>query len=62
MRARAWLPSDYYIPKAIIVFMAGEYRDAISRVDDLIATVHINSICYVVQARAHALPRGECHH
>ncbi|KAF8123182.1 hypothetical protein EV363DRAFT_1587463 [Boletus edulis] len=38
--------------KAIIVFMAGEHRDAISRVDDLIATVHFNSICYAVQARA----------
>ncbi|KAF8546186.1 WD40 repeat-like protein, partial [Imleria badia] len=36
--------------KAIIVFIAGEHRDAISRVDDLIATVHLNSICYVVQA------------
>ncbi|KAF8554675.1 hypothetical protein OG21DRAFT_1508679 [Imleria badia] len=36
--------------KAIVMFMAGEHRDAISRVDDLIATVHLNSICYVVQA------------
>jgi hypothetical protein len=42
--------------------MAGEHRDAISRVDDLIDTVHFNSICYVVQARAHALPRDEYHH
>ena len=41
--------------------MAGEHRDAISRVDDLIATVHYNSICYVVQARARALPRDEYH-
>ena len=41
--------------------MAGERRDAISRVDDLIATVHYNSICYVVQARARALPRDEYH-
>ena len=31
--------------------MAGDYDDAISRVDDLIATLHLNSICYVVQAR-----------
>ena len=33
------------------MFMAGEHRDAISRVDDLNAAVHFNSICYVVQAR-----------
>ena len=38
--------------QAIIMFMAGEERDAISRVDDLIATVHLNSMCYVVQACA----------
>ena len=30
--------------------MAGEHDDAISRVDDLIDTVHFNSVCYVVQA------------
>ncbi|KAF8552355.1 hypothetical protein OG21DRAFT_1511593 [Imleria badia] len=36
--------------KAIIVFMAGEHDDAISRLDDLIDTVHFNSICHVVQA------------
>ena len=42
--------------------MAGEHRDAILRVDDLIATVPFNSFCYVVQARALALPRGEYHH
>ncbi|KAF8548919.1 WD40 repeat-like protein, partial [Imleria badia] len=41
--------------KAIIMFMAGEQRDAISRVDDLIATVHLNSICYVVQAYMYLL-------
>ncbi|KAF8546581.1 hypothetical protein OG21DRAFT_1102783 [Imleria badia] len=41
--------------KAIIVFMAGEHRDAISRVDDLIATVHLNSICYIVQAYMYLL-------
>ena len=44
------------------MFMAGEHRDAISRIDDLAATVHFNSICYVVQARTHAAPRGEYHH
>ena len=32
--------------------MAGEHDDALARVGDLIATVHLNSICYVVQARA----------
>ena len=42
--------------------MAGEHYDAISRIDDLIATVPFNSICHVVQARAHVLPRGEYHH
>ncbi|KAF8555025.1 TPR-like protein [Imleria badia] len=41
--------------KAIIVFMAGEHRNAISRVDDLIDTVHLNSICYVVQASMYLL-------
>ncbi|KAF8417750.1 hypothetical protein L210DRAFT_3580341, partial [Boletus edulis BED1] len=41
--------------KAIIVFMAGEHPDAISRVDDLIATVSFNSICYVVQAYMYLL-------
>ena len=44
------LPSN--TPQAIIVFMAGEHRDAISRVDDIIDTVHLNSICYVVQVCA----------
>ncbi|KAF8554674.1 WD40 repeat-like protein [Imleria badia] len=41
--------------KAIIVFMAGEHRDAISRLDDLIATVDLNSICYVVQTYIYIL-------
>ena len=31
--------------------MAGDHLDAIARMDDLIATVHFNSICYIVQAR-----------
>ncbi|KAF8432243.1 hypothetical protein L210DRAFT_3558822 [Boletus edulis BED1] len=35
--------------------MAGEHPDAISRVDDLIATVSFNSICYVVQAYMYLL-------
>ncbi|KAF8421136.1 hypothetical protein L210DRAFT_3654613 [Boletus edulis BED1] len=41
--------------KAIIVFMAGEHIDAISRLDDLIATVRFNSVCYTVQAYMHYL-------
>ena len=32
--------------------MAGEHDDAVLRVGDLIATVHLNSPYYVVQARA----------
>ena len=32
--------------------MAGEHEDAMSRVDDLIAMVCNNSICYVIQACA----------
>ncbi|KAF8122511.1 hypothetical protein EV363DRAFT_1360163, partial [Boletus edulis] len=35
--------------------MAGEHLDAISRVDDLIATVSFNSICYMVQAYMYLL-------
>ena len=42
--------------------MAGEHRDAISRADDLIATVPFNPIYYVVQARALVLLRDEYHH
>ena len=41
--------------------MAGEYEDAVARIGDLIATVPFSSCYYVVQARAHALPRGEYH-
>ncbi|KAF8548526.1 hypothetical protein OG21DRAFT_750343 [Imleria badia] len=41
--------------KAVVVFMAGEHDDAISRVEDLIATLYSNSICYVVQAYMHFL-------
>ncbi|KAF8127674.1 hypothetical protein EV363DRAFT_1401036 [Boletus edulis] len=35
--------------------MAGEHIDAISRLDDLIATVRFNSVCYTVQAYMHYL-------
>ena len=41
------------LPKAIVVFMAGDHDDAISRVDDVISTVHLSSICHVVQVRTH---------
>ena len=42
--------------------MAGEHEDAVARVGHLIATVHSNSICYLVQARAYTLPRRVYHH
>ncbi|KAF8551251.1 hypothetical protein OG21DRAFT_1512971 [Imleria badia] len=50
---------DHFLPsrvrfvlliKAVIVFMAGDHDDAISRVDDLIAMVCDNPTCYVIQA------------
>ncbi|KAF8554548.1 protein prenylyltransferase, partial [Imleria badia] len=41
--------------KAIIVFMAGEHDDAISRIDDIISMTYDNSICYVVQAYMYLL-------
>lgn len=42
------------IPYTSIVSMAGdsEHRGAIPRVDDLIATLQLNSMCYVIQAHA----------
>ena len=39
-----------YISKAIIVFMAGDCRNAVSRVDDLTATVPFDPVYYIVQA------------
>jgi hypothetical protein len=42
--------------------MAGEHRDAILRVEDLIAMIPFDSIYYVVLARTHVLRRGEYHH
>ncbi|KAF8551249.1 hypothetical protein OG21DRAFT_1445453 [Imleria badia] len=41
--------------KAIIVFLAGEHDDAISRMDDLIDALHVKSTCYTVQAYMHFL-------
>ncbi|KAF8553231.1 hypothetical protein OG21DRAFT_1269071 [Imleria badia] len=41
--------------KAIIVFMAGDYDDAMFRVDDITDTVGFNSICHVVQAYMYLL-------
>ena len=41
-----------HFAQAIVVFMAGEHDDAISRLDDLIAMTYDNSICHVVQACA----------
>ncbi|KAF8441695.1 hypothetical protein L210DRAFT_2086620 [Boletus edulis BED1] len=40
------------LTKAIIVFMAGERPGAISRLDDLTATVPSNPLCFTVQTRA----------
>ncbi|KAF8553179.1 hypothetical protein OG21DRAFT_1523325 [Imleria badia] len=40
---RSPMPTSFLLLiKAIIVFMAGEHDDAISRMDDLINTVHLN--------------------
>ena len=44
--------SAAHVSQAIVVCMAGEYDDAISRVKDLIASLHLNPICHVVEARA----------
>ncbi|KAF8123581.1 hypothetical protein EV363DRAFT_1356177 [Boletus edulis] len=41
--------------KAIIMFMAGDHIDAISRLDDLVATIHFNSVCYTVQGYMYLL-------
>ena len=45
--------STTHLPQAIIVFLAEEHRNAMTQMDDLIATVPFPSTCYVVQARAH---------
>ena len=37
--------------------MAGEHNDAISRVEDLIATLYSNSMCHMVQVRAESVTR-----
>ena len=42
-------PSAAHIALAIILFMAGERDDAISHLNDLIATVALNSPCYMVK-------------
>ncbi|KAF8138140.1 hypothetical protein EV363DRAFT_511730 [Boletus edulis] len=47
------------LTKAIIVFMAGEHPDAISRLDDLIATTRSNSLCYTVQAYMYLLGNSQ---
>jgi tetratricopeptide (TPR) repeat protein len=46
--------------KAIIVCMAGEHHDAISRMDDLIATVPSNSTCSMAQSYMY-LMQGNLH-
>ncbi|KAF8430779.1 hypothetical protein L210DRAFT_3730379, partial [Boletus edulis BED1] len=47
--------SFLFLTKAIIVFMAGEHPDAISRLDDLIATFPSNSLYHTVQAYMYLL-------
>ncbi|KAF8127180.1 hypothetical protein EV363DRAFT_1345710 [Boletus edulis] len=47
------------LTKAIIVFMVGEHPDAISRLDDLIATIRSNSLCYTVQAYMYLLGNSQ---
>lgn len=37
--------------QAVVLFMAGEHNDAMSRIDDLITTVFFNSTLHVVQVR-----------
>ena len=37
--------------QAVVLFMAGEYNDGISRIDGLIATVFFNSTLHLVQVR-----------
>ncbi|KAF8439059.1 hypothetical protein L210DRAFT_3543247, partial [Boletus edulis BED1] len=43
------------LTKAIIVFMAGEHPDAISRLDDLIATTRSNSLWNVMTTRVRCI-------
>ncbi|KAF8549281.1 TPR-like protein [Imleria badia] len=43
------------LTKAVVLFMAGEHEDAVSRVGDFIATVRLNSIYYVVLAYMYLL-------
>ncbi|KAF8439723.1 hypothetical protein L210DRAFT_3504191 [Boletus edulis BED1] len=50
----------FLLIKAIIMFMAGEHLDAILRVDDLIATVTSNSICYAYMYLLIGNSRMEC--
>ncbi|KAF8127857.1 hypothetical protein EV363DRAFT_1171356 [Boletus edulis] len=43
------------LTKAIIVFMAGEHPNAISRLDDLIATIRSNSLWNVMTTRVQCI-------
>ncbi|KAF8548747.1 hypothetical protein OG21DRAFT_1515960 [Imleria badia] len=45
----------FLLIKAVVVFMAGDHDDAIARIDDLIAMLCGNSICFVVQAYMYLL-------
>ncbi|KAF8552626.1 WD40 repeat-like protein [Imleria badia] len=46
--------------KAVVLFMAGEHEDAVLRVGDLIATVSLKSIYFVVQAYMYLLLGNLC--
>ncbi|KAF8548910.1 hypothetical protein OG21DRAFT_1500722 [Imleria badia] len=46
--------------KAVVLFMAGEYVDAVSRVGDLIPTTKSGSLCYLVQAYMYLLLGNSC--
>ncbi|KAF8546305.1 hypothetical protein OG21DRAFT_1176634 [Imleria badia] len=46
--------------KAVVVCMAGEYADAISRVGDLVSTTHDNSIYHTLQAYMRLLFGNSC--
>ena len=41
----------YSFVQEVVVFMAGEHVDTASPVRDLMATVHLEAICYVVEVR-----------
>ena len=52
--ARPWSPLNFFSFQAVVLFMAGEHVDAMSRMDDLITDgtgSWVDPALYVVQAR-----------